>query len=67
MPHEQEHDGVGSLRYDGVGDIELLTGDLESQARTVAEQVGADGYRAQLLPEQKAEARKRAAMTAVSQ
>ena len=33
-----------------------VDGDMESQARTVAEQVGADGYRAQLLPEQKAEA-----------
>jgi len=47
---------INSLRYDGVGDIELLTGDMESQARVVAEQVGADSYRAQLLPEQKAEA-----------
>ena len=55
-PRENVRRAINSLRYDGVGDIELLTGDLESQARTVAEQVGADGYRAQLLPEQKAEA-----------
>ncbi|MDO5378145.1 MAG: heavy metal translocating P-type ATPase [Clostridia bacterium] len=47
---------INALRYDGVGDIEMLTGDMESQARAVAELVGADGYRAQLLPEQKAEA-----------
>ena len=47
---------INSLRYDGVGDIELLTGDMEPQARAVAELVGADGYQAQLLPEQKAEA-----------
>ena len=55
-PRENVRRDINSLRYDGVGDIELLTGDMESQARTVAEQVGADGYRAQLLPEQKAEA-----------
>ena len=55
-PRENVRRAINSLRYDGVGDIELLTGDRESQARTVAEQVGADGYRAQLLPEQKAEA-----------
>ena len=47
---------VNALRYDGVGDIEILTGDMEPQARAVAEQVGVDGFRAQLLPEQKAEA-----------
>ena len=55
-PRENVRRAINSLRYDGVGDIELLTGDMESQARAVAEQVGADGYRAQLLPEQKAEA-----------
>ena len=54
-PRENVRRAINILRYDGVGDIELLTGDMESQARTVAEQVGADGYRAQLLPEQKAE------------
>ena len=55
-PRENVRRAINALRYDGVGDIELLTGDMEAQARTVAEQVGADGYRAQLLPEQKAEA-----------
>ncbi len=55
-PRENVRRAINSLRYDGVGDIELLTGDMDSQARTVAELVGADGYRAQLLPEQKAEA-----------
>lgn len=54
-PRENVRRAINSLRYDGVGDIELLTGDMESQARVVAEQVGADSYRAQLLPEQKAE------------
>ena len=55
-PRENVRRAINSLRYDGVGDIELLTGDMEPQARAVAELVGADGYQAQLLPEQKAEA-----------
>ena len=55
-PRENVRRAINLLRYDGVGDIEMLTGDMEAQARAVAEQVGADGYRAQLLPEQKAEA-----------
>lgn len=55
-PRENVRRAINNLRYDGVGDIELLTGDTESQARAVAAAVGADGYRAQLLPEEKAEA-----------
>ena len=55
-PRANVRRAINALRYDGVGDLELLTGDMEAQARAVAELVGADGYRAQLLPEQKAEA-----------
>ena len=55
-PRENVRRAVNSLRYDGVGDIELLTGDMDAQAALVAELVGADGYQAQLLPEEKAEA-----------
>lgn len=55
-PRDNVRRTVNSLRYDGVGDIELLTGDMDAQARLVAELIGADGYQAQLLPEQKAEA-----------
>ena len=55
-PRENVRRAVNSLRYDGVGDIELLTGDMDAQAALVAELIGADGYQAQLLPEQKAEA-----------
>lgn len=55
-PRANVRRAINALRYDGVGDIEMLTGDMEAQARAVAELVGADGYRAQLLPEQKAEA-----------
>ena len=55
-PRENVRRAVNSLRYDGVGDIELLTGDMDAQAALVSELIGADGYQAQLLPEQKAEA-----------
>lgn len=49
-PRDNVRRAVNALRYDGVGDIEILTGDMEPQARAVAEQVGVDGFRAQLLP-----------------
>lgn len=55
-PRENVRRAINSLRTDGVGDIELLTGDMEPQARAVAAEIGADGFKAQLLPEQKAEA-----------
>ena len=55
-PRDNVRRAVNALRYDGVGDIEILTGDMEPQARAVAEQIGVDGFKAQLLPEQKAEA-----------
>ena len=55
-PRDNVRRAVNALRYDGVGDIELLTGDMEPQARAVAEQIGVDDFKAQLLPEQKAEA-----------
>jgi Cd2+/Zn2+-exporting ATPase len=51
--------GVGSivseLRRRGAW-VEMLTGDNESTAATVAEKLGVDGYRAGLLPEEKVEA-----------
>ncbi len=55
-PRANVRRAINALRYDGVGDIELLTGDMAPQAQAVAEMVGVDGYQAQLLPEQKAEA-----------
>ena len=47
---------INSLRYEGVGEVQMLTGDMDEQARLVTQEIGADGYRAQLLPEQKADA-----------
>ena len=55
-PRANVRRAINALRYDGVGDIEMRPGDMEAQARAVAELVGAAGYRAPLLPEQKAEA-----------
>ncbi|AEB76293.1 heavy metal translocating P-type ATPase [Clostridium botulinum] len=45
---------LNNLRYQGVNDIMLLTGDLKEQAEIVANKVGVDGYEAELLPEDKA-------------
>ncbi len=46
---------INNLRYQGVDDIVLLTGDLEDQAKEVALKMGVDGYKAELLPSDKAE------------
>ncbi len=44
---------IKSLRALGVARIVMLTGDEESVARQVAEELGLDGYYAELLPEDK--------------
>lgn len=54
-PKENVRRAINALRYEGVGDVELLTGDSERQAQLIAELVGTDSYSAQLLPEDKAE------------
>lgn len=46
---------INNLRYQGVDDILLLTGDLEQQAKEVAMLMNVDGYKAELLPSDKAE------------
>jgi len=43
-----------ALRRDGVRSIFLVTGDLEPVARSLAERLAIDAYRAALLPEEKA-------------
>ncbi|EMA46055.1 heavy metal translocating P-type ATPase [Halococcus saccharolyticus] len=47
---------VERLHELGVGRVVMLTGDNEGTAHAIAEQVGVDEYRAELLPEQKIEA-----------
>jgi len=50
---------VQRLRRRGVGRIEMLTGDHEIVARRVAEDLGLDGFRAELKPEDKVAATKK--------
>jgi cation-transporting P-type ATPase C len=45
---------IGWLRSDGVKHFYLLSGDAESIVRSIHEELGFDGYRAGLLPEDKA-------------
>lgn len=44
---------VESLRNQGIGRVEMLTGDHLLVASAIARQVGLDGYHAELLPEDK--------------
>ena len=52
-PRESARDAVELLRNQGIKQVILLTGDQESAARTLAESLDLDGYRAALLPEDK--------------
>jgi Zn2+/Cd2+-exporting ATPase len=52
-PREAARDAVDLLRRHGVEHVILLTGDQESAAKTLAEALDLDGYRAALLPEDK--------------
>ncbi|WP_415379548.1 heavy metal translocating P-type ATPase [Halosimplex sp. TS25] len=47
---------VERLHELGVSRVVMLTGDNEGTARAIAEQVGVDDYRAELLPDEKVEA-----------
>ncbi|MGL5616426.1 MAG: heavy metal translocating P-type ATPase [Sarcina sp.] len=52
---ENMRKAINNLRYQGVDDIVLLTGDLEDQAKEAALLMGVDGYKSELLPSDKAE------------
>jgi Cd2+/Zn2+-exporting ATPase len=52
-PRESARDAVDLLRHQGIEHAILLTGDQESAAKTLAESLDLDGYRAALLPEDK--------------
>jgi cation-transporting P-type ATPase C len=47
---------LNRLRFSRIDDIVLLTGDAEQNAEIIANRMAMDGYRAELLPEDKAEA-----------
>lgn len=51
---EEAKDVVNNLRLNGFEHIVMLTGDSENAARHIAEELGIDEYRAQVLPEDKA-------------
>jgi Cd2+/Zn2+-exporting ATPase len=53
QPRESARDAIDLLRGQGVVHVMLLTGDQESAAKTLAESLDLDGYRASLLPEDK--------------
>jgi len=53
---EDAQSAIRSLHQQGIQRIVMLTGDNEVTARTIAEELGIDEWRAELLPEQKVEA-----------
>ena len=53
-PREEAKKVLSQLRYLGIKDIIMLTGDSENAAKTTAELLGLDHYKSQVLPEDKA-------------
>ena len=53
-PRENIKKAMNRLRYHGIDDIVLLTGDLRQQAETIASRMSMDRYESELLPEDKA-------------
>ena len=51
---QEAADAVAALRRLGVSKIVMLTGDSERTVAAIAEQVGVDEYRSEVLPEDKA-------------
>ncbi|MCW6080808.1 heavy metal translocating P-type ATPase [Clostridium sporogenes] len=47
---------LNNLRYQGINEMILLTGDTKEQAEIVATKMGVDSFEAELLPEDKAKA-----------
>ncbi len=52
-PRETSRDTVDLLRAQGIDAVVMLTGDAEGTARAIAEEIGVDEYRAELLPQDK--------------
>ena len=49
---------IRELREQGIKEVYMLTGDRESVARLISDELGLDGYRSELMPEDKVEALK---------
>lgn len=45
---------INRLRYNGIDEIVMLTGDNKEAAKAIAEQLGLDGFKAEVMPEDKA-------------
>jgi Cd2+/Zn2+-exporting ATPase len=52
-PRDAGRDALDLLRRQGVEAVVMLTGDSEATARSVADELGVDEFRAELLPEDK--------------
>ena len=55
MLRENMKKALNRLRYSGIDDIILLTGDVEQHAEIVASRMAMDRYMAEVLPDDKAE------------
>lgn len=53
-PRKNIKRAINMMRSSGINEVVILTGDMEKQAQIVANKVNADGFRAELLPEDKA-------------
>lgn len=55
-PRPEAAEAIKALKEAGIEHIVMLTGDNEGTARSIAAMMGVDSYRAELLPDEKAEA-----------
>lgn len=53
-PRKNIKRSINMMRSSGINEVVILTGDMKKQAQEVANKVNADGFRAELLPEDKA-------------
>lgn len=53
-PRKNIKRSINMMRSNGINEVVILTGDMKKQAKEVANKVNADSYRAELLPEDKA-------------
>ncbi|WP_101772472.1 heavy metal translocating P-type ATPase [Peptostreptococcus faecalis] len=54
-PRKNIKRAINMMRSNGINEVVMLTGDMKKQAKLVASKVNADSYRAELLPEDKAD------------